>query len=73
MRKVYGQGWETWAGGELLAGTPHWDLQALLKTVIVNWQPVFDKSLPRTDRNLEFELKDWRNHVAHEHKISEAF
>jgi ElaB/YqjD/DUF883 family membrane-anchored ribosome-binding protein len=51
-------------------GKPHWDLQALLRTMVDNWSTAFDQSLPRDARSLVFELKDWRNRVAHEHNIT---
>jgi|GEM_PF-6239680 len=70
MHEVYGQGWEQRVSCQLVDGIPHWDLQALLKTIVEHWQVGFEKSLPRTARNLVFELKDWRNHVAHEHEMT---
>lgn len=70
MREEYGADWERRASCQFIHGKPHWDLQALLKTMIEHWPATFDKVLPRSARNLVFELKDWRNHVAHEHRMT---
>ena len=70
MKRVYNKDWESRSGCQIVDGSPHWDLQALLKTMLLNWQPVFESCLPVLARSLVFDLKDWRNRVAHEHAIT---
>ena len=70
MRDKYGSGWERRASCQFIDGTANWDLQALLKTILDNWQDVFEQSLPRDAKGLIIELKNWRNRVAHEHTLT---
>src|SRR5579862_3700920 len=70
LKQAYGPTWLSKAECRAVAGEPHWDLQALLKTLIINWPSVFQNLLPPSARGLAFELKDWRNHVAHEHNMT---
>ncbi len=70
MWNAYGQGWEFKSNCQWVNGKPHWDLQGLLKTIIFKWNDVFAESKIGSYRSLVFELKDWRNHVAHEHKMN---
>jgi hypothetical protein len=70
MKSKYGPEWERKAECRIVTGKPHWDLQAVLKTMLVNWRDVFESALPSTAKSYVFELKDWRNHVAHEHELN---
>lgn len=70
LRQVFGATWLSKADCKKESGVPHWDIQALLKTMILNWPTVFQNILPPSVRGLAFELKDRRNQVAHEHELS---
>src|SRR5262245_2504641 len=47
-----------------------WDVAALLKVMWEAWNDVFGKTLGRAERSLVQELRDWRNHWAHQEPFS---
>ncbi len=47
-------------------GSLHWDVQALLQTMVQNWRDVFGKTLGYAERSLVGELIDVRNQWAHQ-------
>ncbi|MCX6359736.1 MAG: Swt1 family HEPN domain-containing protein [Armatimonadetes bacterium] len=69
LQAAYGTNWQTRCGPEYVGQAQTWDLQALLKAMIAHWH-VFDGQLPRGTRSLVHEMKDWRNHVAHERAMT---
>jgi hypothetical protein len=69
LQAAYGAGWQSRCDLKFVGQQQNWDLQALLKAMIVHW-PVFDGQLPRGARSLVYEMKDWRNHVAHEQAMT---
>lgn len=69
MKAAFGKQWETKAGLQAAAGSNPADMQGLLRVLIEHWTEVFEKALPRSARSHVFELRDWRNHVAHENAM----
>jgi uncharacterized protein len=51
-------------------GSLHWDVQALLQTMVQNWRDVFSKTLGHAERSLVGELIDVRNDWAHQKAFS---
>ncbi|MBI1882242.1 MAG: ATP-binding protein, partial [Chloroflexi bacterium] len=51
-------------------GEVHLDAHILLKLMADYWDPIFRKTLGRTERNLVTELRDVRNDWAHQHPFS---
>ncbi len=47
------------------------DVADLFKSILGNWQLVFQNSLDRTSRTLVHELRDWRNKWAHQESLSQ--
>lgn len=70
MQAKFGSGWMRHVDRAPSLGVAHWDLQALLKVIIARYSDVFATSLSVSERALIFELREWRNHVAHEHEMN---
>lgn len=66
LEAVYKLDWTDYAKAEWRDGALRWDLSGLFGTVIDQWNPVFSHSLRLADRNLIYELRDYRNHWAHQ-------
>lgn len=47
-----------------------WDVAALLRVMVENWNEVFTNTLSRADRNVAFELRDHRNRWAHQEQFT---
>lgn len=72
LRGAYGDGWVSkitarFAGTPIDGvGKPLWDIQLAVKTMAEFWHDAFGDKLKQTDRNNLFELRDWRNALAHD-------
>lgn len=72
LRKAYGEGWvervtSRFYGTPIDAlGKPQWDMQLAVKVMAEFWNDAFGEKLKQTDRNNVFELRDWRNALAHD-------
>lgn len=72
LRNAYGDNWP----GRVLTrypgvsvdgvGKPVWDIQLLAKAIGDFWQDAFSDKLRPDDRNHVFELRSWRNALAHD-------
>ena len=78
MKAQHGDGWTKKAqdsfrsgrGADKTPGTIHWDSHALLTVMADQWNIVFKKTLGQSERSLIGELREVRNHSAHEQKFS---
>jgi hypothetical protein len=52
------------------AGKPQWDIQLLVKVIADFWNEAFSETLKPDDRNNIFELRSWRNALAHDQPFS---
>jgi hypothetical protein len=72
LRQAYGDEWvqrvtARFSGISVDAlGKPVWDMQLLVKAMADFWNDAFSEKLKQTDRNNIFELRDWRNKLAHD-------
>ena len=74
LRATYGEGWVSrvtasskFSGTPIDGvGKPLWDIQLAVKVMAEFWNEVFSNTLKPTDRNNVFELRDWRNALAHD-------
>ena len=51
-------------------GKPQWDIQLLVKVIADFWNEAFSDTLKPDDRNNIFELRSWRNALAHDQPFS---
>ncbi|MDV6373666.1 DUF499 domain-containing protein [Deinococcus arenicola] len=72
LRGAYGEDWVNRVTARF-AGTPidgvdkpQWDMQLAVKVMAEFWHDAFGDKLKQTDRNNIFELRDWRNALAHD-------
>jgi hypothetical protein len=78
MRAVLGEQWRETARRSFGPGRApavrssdlNWDTQALLTVMWDNWHGVFSRSLGRSERTLISELREVRNHWAHQEPFS---
>lgn len=65
---------EYYSGGgqtdTITADPDRWDIAAVLNIMIRGWNEVFKKVLGQSERTLVFELRDARNHWAHQQQFS---
>lgn len=74
LRKAFGDAWvDRVTSSPRLNGTPidalgkpQWDMQLAVKVIAEFWNEAFGEKLKQTDRNNIFELRDWRNALAHD-------
>ncbi|GBF07240.1 hypothetical protein DAERI_130070 [Deinococcus aerius] len=72
LRRAYGDDWVDRVTGRFSGipidslSKPVWDIQLLVKTIAEFWHDAFGEKLKQTDRNNVFELRDWRNALAHD-------
>jgi predicted AAA+ superfamily ATPase len=79
LRAVHGEKWlevaqasqpKDWGAARALQQQMHWDTQVLLSILWDQWNAVFGKTLGRAERTLVSELRDTRNHWAHQRPFS---
>ena len=72
LRQAYGEGWVDRVTARFSGtpvdrlGKPLWDMQLTVKAIAEFWHDAFADKLKQTDRNNIFELRDWRNALAHD-------
>lgn len=72
LRKAFGEEWVSRVTSRFQgtpidgAGKPQWDMQLAVKVMAEFWNDAFTEKLKQTDRNNIFELRDWRNALAHD-------
>lgn len=72
LRDAFGEEWVGRVTAEFYGipidgvGKPKWDVQLLTKTMAKFWNEAFSAKLDQKDRNNLFELRDWRNALAHD-------
>ena len=72
LRKAHGDDWVNRVTGRFSGipidglGKPQWDMQLAVKALATFWDDAFSDKLKQTDRNNIFELRDWRNALAHD-------